>query len=307
MRALVITNMYPSAQDPARGVFVRDQVRALEALGGVELELFAFASHGASAYADAMRQVRRQYRGSDFDVVHAHFGLNAWPSLALRGPRHAVTLHGTDLVHPRSRAITLAALPLLDLVAPVSESLSALVPSWARRSQFAILPCGVDTNRFHPIARAEARQALGFDQSAPQLLFAADPARPEKRFDRARELAGEIQLHALGGIDPEEVPLWINAANAVLVTSERESFGLAVLEALACEVPVLATPVGIAPEALAGLAGCHCGPFDTTTWRTALDPLLAQDDPRVAGRDRAEEYSAGKMAERVLSAWRRLI
>jgi glycosyltransferase involved in cell wall biosynthesis len=80
-----------------------------------------------------------------------------------------------------------------------------------------------------------------------------------------------------------------------------------VLEALACEVPVLATPVGIAPEALAGLAGCHCGPFDTTTWRTALDPLLAQDDPRVAGRDRAEEYSAGKMAERVLSAWRRLI
>ena len=42
----------------------------------------------------------------------------------------------------------------------------------------------------------------------------------------------------------------MNAANAVLVPSEREGFGLAVLEALACDVPVLATPVGIHREAL---------------------------------------------------------
>ncbi len=51
------------------------------------------------------------------------------------------------------------------------------------------------------------------------------------------------------------MPLWVNAANAVLVPSEREGFGLAVLEALACDVPVLATPVGIHPEALASVAG----------------------------------------------------
>ena len=66
----------------------------------------------------------------------------------------------------------------------------------------------------------------------------------------------------LGNVSPEQVPLWINAANAVLVPSEREGFGLAVLEALACNVPVLATPVGVHPQALDGVSGTLCAPFD---------------------------------------------
>src|SRR5437763_5014459 len=133
MRALVITNMYPSAQDPARGSFVRAQVMALRSLPDLEVELFTFTSRGAAAYGQAGRDLRRRYRGAQFDVIHAHFGLTLWPSLALPGAPHAVTLHGTDLVHPRSRAITLAGLPFCDLVAPVSEPLARLVPRWAIR------------------------------------------------------------------------------------------------------------------------------------------------------------------------------
>jgi glycosyltransferase involved in cell wall biosynthesis len=113
-------------------------------------------------------------------------------------------------------------------------------------------------------------------------------------------------LLTLGNVDPREVPLWVNAANAVLVPSEREGFGLAVLEALACDVPVLATPVGIAPEVLTGVRGTHCGPFRVDEWRAALAPHLASADPRVAGRARAERYSAEGMARRVLEAWKRL-
>jgi glycosyltransferase involved in cell wall biosynthesis len=242
----------------------------------------------------------------EFDVIHAHFGLTLWPALALRGAPHAVTLHGTDLVHPRSRAITLAGLRFADLVAPVSEPLAELVPSWAVRGRQTILPMGVNTERFHPIDRLEARRALGLDAAGPYLLFPADPSRPEKRFDRARELAGDTRLLTLGHVEPSEVPLWVNAASAVLVPSERESFGLSVLEALACDVPVLATPVGVAPEALSRVAGAYCGPFDQAAWRAALAPLLAQPDPRVDGRQRAQAYSVPVMAERVLEAWRSL-
>ena len=113
-----------------------------------------------------------------------------------------------------------------------------------------------------------------------------------------------VQLLTLGGVDPARVPLWINAANAVLVPSEREGFGLSVLEALACDVPVLATPVGIHAEALADLPGTLCAPFERATWRAALQGPLAASDPRVDGRARAEHYSARHMAERVAAAWR---
>jgi glycosyltransferase involved in cell wall biosynthesis len=99
----------------------------------------------------------------------------------------------------------------------------------------------------------------------------------------------------------------VNAANAVLVPSEREGFGLATLEALACDVPVLATPVGIAPEVLQGVEGAYCGPFDAPAWRAALEPHLAAGNPRVAGRSRAELFSATRMATRVVAAWRALL
>lgn len=304
MRALVVTNMHPTPERPALGRFVADQVAALRRLDGVEVELHAFPP-GLRSYPRAAWQLRRRYRGADFDVVHAHFGLTAWPALAVRGAPHAVTFHGTDLAHPRSGRLSRAALRVVDLAATVSASLAReRIPGAATRRRVAVLPCGVDLARFRPIPRAQARRRLGLDPDAPCLLFPADPARPEKRFDRAQAVAGAIPLLTLGDVDPEQVPLWVNAANAVLVPSEREGFGLAVLEALACDVPVLATPVGIAPLALSGLAGTHCAPFDADRWQAALAPHLATADPRVAGRARAELFSAERMAERVLVAWR---
>ncbi len=103
------------------------------------------------------------------------------------------------------------------------------------------------------------------------------------------------------------MPLWINAANAVLVPSEREGFGLAVLEALACDVPVLATPVGIHPEALDDLRGTLCAPFDPDVWASAAAEHLRSSDARIAGRDRAARFSSDAMAEAVLEAWRELL
>ncbi len=117
-----------------------------------------------------------------------------------------------------------------------------------------------------------------------------------------------MELLALRDVDPEEVPLWVNAANAVLVTSEREGFGLAVLEALACDVPVLATDVGIAPEALRGVEGSYCGAFDLLTWRAALAPHLKEADPRIQGRARAvRDIRPIEWPARVATAWRELL
>jgi glycosyltransferase involved in cell wall biosynthesis len=296
--------MAASPANPGSGSFVRDQVAALRRLPGVEVELFEFEP-GPPSYPLAALALRHRYRHEDFDVVHAHFGLTAWPALALSRPPHAVTLHGTDVRHRRTRRITLPALERMDLVATVSESLAAELREHISL-EIAILPCGVAMERFRPIPRDAARLALGLDPAGPYLLFPADPARAGKRFDRARELAGDARMLTLGTMAPDHVTLAVNAANAVLVPSEAEGFGLAVLEALACDVPVLATPVGIHAEALAGIDGALCAPYDRELWASALAPLLADADPRVAGRERAGEFSSDVMARRVLDAWESL-
>lgn len=305
MRALIVTNMYPTAAQPGLGSFVRDQVDALRRIEGVDIEVFSFAPGGANAYVRAASELRSRRRRHDrFDVIHAHYGLTAWPAFAASGEVRAVTLHGTDLIHPRARPVTLAALPFLDLVATVSDALATEIPRWATRGRRAVLPAGVDVGRFHPIPRAEARAALGLDPKGPYVLFSADPSRPEKRYDRALAVAGNVRLLTLGQVDPAQVPQYVNAANAVVVPSEREGFGLAVLEALACDVPVLATPVGIHPTALAGIEGTYCAPFDEAAWRDALAPHLANEDPRIHGRQRAGDFSTDRMAAAVVIAWR---
>jgi glycosyltransferase involved in cell wall biosynthesis len=307
MRVLVVTNLWPTPESPARGGFVRDQVEALRRIDGLEIELFTFGT-GTREYARAASTLRRRYRAHSFDLVHAHYGLCGWSSLAVRGAPHMVTFHGTDLAHRYVGPLSRALARLIDVPAPVSASLAraGLAGLLARGShRVAVLPTGVNLDRFHPIDRREARTQLGLDPSKPHLLFPADPARPEKRFDRAREVAAAagVELIAYGRRPPEEIPLMINAANAVLVPSDREGFGLATLEALACDVPVLATDVGVAPLVLEGVEGTLCAPFDRARWGSALASHLAVDDPRVRGRTRAALFDRNRLAARVFRAY----
>ncbi len=309
MRALVVSNMRPDAAHPERGSFVRDQVAGLRTLPDVEVELYEFAQ-GARALARAALDLRRRFarrRGGAerFDVVHAHYGLTAWPALAVPARVRALTVHGNDLRHPRTRLLTWAVLPLIDLLAAVSAPFARELPGRAARRRAQVLPCGVDLERFGPLSRAQARAELGLDPDRPYLLFSNDPSRPVKRYDLALTLANAVgvELLALGGVEPSRVPVWINAANAVLVPSDHEGFGLAVVEALACDVPVLATPTGIHPEALKDVDGTLCAPFDLDRWRAALEPHLRAADPRVAGQASAARFSAPAMAERVAAAW----
>jgi glycosyltransferase involved in cell wall biosynthesis len=306
VRALIVTNMYPTPERPEYGRFVLDQVEALQRRDDVEIEVFAFPP-GLPAYPRAARDLRRRYRGRRFDVVHAHFGLTAWPAILARKGPVVVTLHGNDLFHPRSNRITRAALPFTALPAAVSREFSENVPGAGTTRRVAVLPVGIDTTRFRPIPRAEARARLALDPEGPYLLFPHDPARPLKRHDRAVEVAGDTRLLTMGRVAPDEVPYWINAANAVLVPSQAEGFGLSVIEAIACGVPAFGTPVGIHPVALHGIEGAYCAPYDRDAWRARLAPILAAPDPRVDGRRRAELFSADRMAARVVAAWRGLL
>jgi glycosyltransferase involved in cell wall biosynthesis len=280
--------------------------------------LYEFAP-GARSLARAARDMRRRFAPrparnassaiagvTRYDVVHAHFGLTAWPAAAVPARVRALTLHGTDVHHPRTLFASLAFLPFIDVLGTVSRPLAEELPWRSARRRAQVLPCGVDVERFRPLARAGARSELGLDAERPYVLFPADPSRAEKRHDRAAALAADTgaELLTLGGVDPLRVPLWVNAANAVLVPSEREGFGLAVLEALACDVPVLATPVGVHTDALDGVGGTLCAPFDLPRWRSALEPHLREADPRVHGRPHALRFSSAEMAGRVASAWR---
>jgi glycosyltransferase involved in cell wall biosynthesis len=307
VRVLVVTNFEPDEAAPQRGRWVRDQVEEVRRLG-IRAEIFSFPP-GRGEYLPATRRLRALLRRERFDLVHAHYGLAAWCARLAGARPLLVTFHGTDVRHgivgPLSRRLAWR----VDRVAAVSRALFEIEndrPGLPPVPGSAVLPCGPELGRFGALPRREARAKLGLEPDGRYLFFPANPGRPEKRHDRALELAVACDAELLtgGSIEPEQMPLWLNAANAVLVTSDYEGFGMAAVEALACDVPVLSTPVGIAPYALRGVAGCLCAPFDVAAWSAAAQPHLDSPEPRIAGARRAASLSAGRMAERVVMVYR---
>jgi teichuronic acid biosynthesis glycosyltransferase TuaC len=310
VRVLVVTNFMPDAGAPQRGRWVRDQVDEVRRRG-VEVDLFEFP-RGRGEYLPATRRLRALLRRERFDLVHAHYGLAGWVAQLAGAAPLIVSFHGTDVRHYLVGHLSRRLAWRADLVAGVSRALFEPEdgrPGLPAVPGSAVLPCGPDLERFEPLPRAEARGDLGLDPDGRYLFFPANPARPEKRHDRAAEVAAVCGADLLSGgsIDPERMPLWINAANAVLVTSDYEGFGMAAVEALACDVPVLSTPVGIAPYALGGIDGCLCAPFDPDLWAAVAQRHLEALDPRVRGAERAAGLSAAAMAERVIEAYRAVV
>lgn len=311
MRALVVSNMEPSAGAPQRGSFVRDQIAALRELG-LDVDSFLWPP-GRGEYPRATRRLRRLLKNGRYDVVHAHYGLAGWCAALAGAEPLVVTFHGTDVRHrlvgPLSRLLARRQILVAAASKALFESESGRPGLPMPRGRSAVLPCGADLERFRPIPREEARSTLGLDPAGRFLLFPADPSRAVKRHDRAQRVAAEAgaELLTLGAVDPGEVPLWINAAAAVVITSDNEGFGLAAVEALACDVPVISTPVGAVPLIAGDLEGCLVTGYEPAAYARVASRHLDAADPRVEGRGRARAFGAARAAERVAAAYRDLL
>lgn len=310
MRVLVVTNFVPDASTPQRGRWIEDQVEEIRRLG-VSVELFAFP-RGKRHYLPTILRLRRLLHRERFELVHAHYGLVGWCARLAGAEPLMVSFHGTDVRHRLVGPLSRRLAARVDLVAAVSRALFTTESDrlgLPRVEGAAILPCGADLNRFRSRPREEARRLLGLAPNGRYLLFPASPSRPEKRHDRAAALADacEAELLTGGSIDPDEMPAWMNAADAVVIPSDYEGFGLACVEAIACGVPVLSTPVGIAPYVLSGVEGAHCAPFDLAAWAAAARALLERPGLRIEPGARASSLSAARMAERTAIAYRAVL
>ncbi|MEU5765501.1 glycosyltransferase [Streptomyces asoensis] len=223
------------------------------------------------------------------DVVHAHFWMSGMAAVAgarALGVPVVQTYHALGTVKKRYQGAADTSPPgriavekavgreCAAILATCQDEVAELVAMGLPRGRIHVVPCGVDPERFAPVAGARR------SPSAPRRLVTVGRLVPRKGFDRAiRALAGvpdaELlvaggpepallpaepeaerlwsvaeecgvadRVRLLGGVGPARMPRLMSGADLVLSVPRYEPFGIVPVEAMACRAPVLATAVG---------------------------------------------------------------
>lgn len=245
--------------------------------------------HGVLMFLSALACVTKLRRRFDFDLIDAHYvypdGFAAVLLGAFFGKPVVVSARGSDInlfaSFPLIRRFLQYTLRRATRVVAVSQALKERICQLdIPEAKVAVIPNGVDLQKFTPIPQDEARRHLGlparttllsvghltankgFDLllkalhrlvQEPQykhlylVIVGEGPCRRElEELITALHLASHVRL--VGDMPHHALATWYSAADLFCLASAREGWPNVLLEALACGTPVVATAVGGIPE-----------------------------------------------------------
>jgi teichuronic acid biosynthesis glycosyltransferase TuaC len=227
--------------------FIYDQVEAIrEAEKDISFHYFFIGRKGISGYYKELRRLKKEQLKFPCDLIHAHFGLSALLAVLQCKEPVVATFHGSDINNQITRLLSAFASFRAHASVFVSEKLRKRA-IFSRRSY--VIPCGINLSHFRPMDKLECRKELGLNPNKQYILFSSSFLNPVKNYklldDALRLWKGERpEVLELWNIEREQVPLWINAADACVLTSFMEGSPQFVKEAIACNSVIVATDVG---------------------------------------------------------------
>ncbi|MEQ1834441.1 MAG: glycosyltransferase, partial [Candidatus Eisenbacteria bacterium] len=290
MRVLVVTNMYPSPERPHWGAFVKSQADSLAARG---CENTLYEIHGWRSkreYLRAFAELSKVARACGAELVHAHYGYTGAAAVGVRLPL-VVSFCGDDLLGAPllDGGITLKSRALVGLSRWAARKAHGVIVKSAQMREIIadvpdvhVIPNGVDLARFTPAPRTEARAKLGWRAEGQVLLFAAHPDETRKNFALAREVEQRLRTQGLDvRLEVEhnrphaEMVDAMNASDVLLLPSLHEGSPNVLKEAMAVNLPVVASPVGDCAERLQGVTPSAVAALDAGAFTSATAAVLA--------------------------------
>lgn len=149
--------------------------------------------------------------------------------------------------------------------------------------------------------------ALARHQLGDRQLVIVGPGRDEKYLAGLHSLAAELGIAAdvvfVGGVPLEETVSFYRAADIFVYPSLNETFGLPILEAMACGCPVVTSDTSAMPE-IAGGAAVLSDPKDPASIARAIVEAVGQDRLRDQGLRRAGQFTWAATAAATLDVYR---
>jgi teichuronic acid biosynthesis glycosyltransferase TuaC len=323
LRVLHVTNMYPSSDRPAAGVFIRRQVESLRS-EGVEQDILAIPpTGGATRYLRVGRTLRAVLEAFRPSVVHAHHGLAGWVASGVGHHPMVVTFAGSDLYGKNAASmasrlrgrgevlLSRRGARTADRVIVMNGRMVGLLPAavWSRAE---VLPYGIDTSQFRPGSRSEARRRFDLPTHLFLVLWPHSDT-PNKRRDIAEAAVSlarlrepSVRLWRPPPTTHEEMHFCYQAADCLLLLSETEGSPNTVKEAICCGLPVIGVDVGDVAQWVTRAPGSRLVVRSAEAVAQAILELLA-DRPEPTIPAWVHEFDEGVVAKRLVRMYEALL
>jgi len=304
--------------------FVKAQADSLKR-EGVDIEFFTIKEGGVKGYLLAIKKLHRHLNGKHFDLIHAHYALSGWVAVLARHKQPIiVSIMGDDAygIYNEKRRRLVISLPLIlttklllrivDGIIVKSENLLAEVSQLQKAS---LIPNGINLNIFDFNDRRSSRKQLQLHDEKKYVLFLGDPNETRKNYTLARRAMNILgmadSLLAVFPIAHGMVPIYLNAADIMLLTSTAEGSPNVVKEAMACNCPIVATDVGDVRWIIGATEGCYVTGFNANDVAANIKLALefSEKRNRTEGRKRIVELGldSESVAKQIIAVYRRVI
>jgi len=316
---LMVTNTWPHRERPTQGPFVKETVEGLAAHGMRCDVLLIRGYRGLHAYGLGCLAVLALPSDSCYRLVHSHGGETALVARFFRGAPVLASYLGTDILGPkegswrdrlkcvvRSRVLRTHS-RLMDATTTKTVEMASFLPTRVRERNW-VIPDGIDRSRFRPLNRDEARLRLGWPLDEITVISVGRRVAVKRLWlaEQATALAAQdlprLRWLTISDVRHEDMVLYYNAADCLLHTSASEGSPNVVKEALACDLPVVATPTGDIAELLKGVVpSALCEPRVESLAREVL--RCASKRERSNGRELTGHLSLDAVAKRTLECY----
>ena len=304
MRVLKVTNMYPTEDRPHFGIFVRQETESLRRLGIDVDVLFIDGQASKLNYLRGYRQLWQRLREQEYDLVHGHYIFGGLIARAQTRYPVVITHHGPEVFMTWEKYLCRLFTRWFDTVIVRTDEMRTRLGV----KDAHIIPGGINMDLFQPRDKQDCRARLGMPADKQLVLWAGE-RRGEKRYGLAsaamsilQERMPDAELVPLSGMPHVTVPDYMNACDALVLTSEAEGSPNVVKEAMACNVPVVATDVGDVREIISHTAGCYLCKMEPADIARKLQAALAFGR-RTNGREAVGHLALDAVGQRIIDVY----
>lgn len=322
MKILHLVNAYPTENIPEFGIFTKEQIESLQNESVLNTSLF-FINAREKGFLEYLRVIPALFRSiKKNDIIHCFHGYTFLLAFFL-APRKKLLVSFLNSIEKEYvgnyRFLSKPTIFLTKVLCKRKNIFKIfkdkIPPYFASDDRSYYLPNGVNFDNFYEIEETVAKNALSLDKSKQYVLFVSsrDLTRRQKRYDifaktldilKTKYGMYNVEELIMSGIPRNRVIYYFNAASLHLLTSEFEGSPNSVKESIACNTPVVSTPVGNVKDMIGNIEGCYVSESFEASELAELS-FMALNTKRFCGREGLKKnmLDEGSIKEKLLNIY----